>query len=407
MIHAESAERRTRRRHRAAGRPDRARAGQGARRRLACRSSAPAPRRSTWRRSAARSPASSTRPDCCAPRNGTATDAPTAVAVAEGIGYPVLVRPSLRARRPRHGDRLRQPSRWRLLRPGRRHGDHRPGSPLLVDRFIDDAMEIDVDALYDGTELYIGGIMEHIEEAGIHSGDSSCTLPPVTLGRDVIDRVRDRDPARSPRASGCAACSTCSSPSAPGCSTCSRPTRAPRRTVPFVSKALGIPLAKAAALIMVGAQHPRSGRLGHAAASSDGSRGADGLAGRGEGGGAAVQAVPHQGGPHRRLRARPGDALDRRGDGHRRRLPEGVREEPGWPRTAACPPPARCSCRSPTATSAPSCCRCCGCSSSGFTIVATEGTAEMLARNGIAARRSCASTARQDRPAATSRRSSS
>src|SRR5690606_30739316 len=66
-----------------------------------------------------------------------------------------------------------------------------PGSPLLVDRFLDDAIEIDVDALYDGTELYVGGVMEHIEEAGIHSGDSSCTLPPVTLGRDVIDRVRD------------------------------------------------------------------------------------------------------------------------------------------------------------------------------------------------------------------------
>jgi carbamoyl-phosphate synthase large subunit len=64
-----------------------------------------------------------------------------------------------------------------------------PGSPLLVDRFLDDALEIDIDALYDGTELYVGGIMEHIEEAGIHSGDSACTLPPVTLGRDVQDQV--------------------------------------------------------------------------------------------------------------------------------------------------------------------------------------------------------------------------
>ena len=60
----------------------------------------------------------------------------------------------------------------------------------LVDRFLDDAVEIDVDALYDGHELYIGGVMEHLKEAGIHSGDSSCTLPPISLGRTEIDRVR-------------------------------------------------------------------------------------------------------------------------------------------------------------------------------------------------------------------------
>src|SRR3546814_5549747 len=65
-----------------------------------------------------------------------------------------------------------------------------PGMPLLVDRFLDDAIELDVDALYDGDELYIGGVMEHLEEAGIHSGDSSCTLPPISLGRSDIDRVR-------------------------------------------------------------------------------------------------------------------------------------------------------------------------------------------------------------------------
>ena len=66
-----------------------------------------------------------------------------------------------------------------------------PDAPLLVDRFLDDAVEIDVDALYDGEQLYLGGVMEHIEEAGIHSGDSACTLPPVTLGRDVVDTVCD------------------------------------------------------------------------------------------------------------------------------------------------------------------------------------------------------------------------
>src|SRR3712207_1976917 len=65
-----------------------------------------------------------------------------------------------------------------------------PDHPVLVDRFLDDAIEIDVDALFDGEELYLGGIMEHIEEAGIHSGDSACVLPPVTLGRRELERVR-------------------------------------------------------------------------------------------------------------------------------------------------------------------------------------------------------------------------
>src|SRR5689334_25366283 len=65
-----------------------------------------------------------------------------------------------------------------------------PEHPVLVDRFIDDAVEIDVDALYDGTDLFLGGVMEHIEEAGIHSGDSSCALPPITLGAAEIARIR-------------------------------------------------------------------------------------------------------------------------------------------------------------------------------------------------------------------------
>lgn len=65
-----------------------------------------------------------------------------------------------------------------------------PDHPVLIDRFLEDAVEIDVDALFDGTDMYLGGIMEHIEEAGIHSGDSACVLPPITLGNNVIERVR-------------------------------------------------------------------------------------------------------------------------------------------------------------------------------------------------------------------------
>ena len=75
---------------------------------------------------------------------------------------------------------------------------------MLVDRFLDDAIEIDVDVLYDGEEMYLGGIMEHIEEAGIHSGDSSCTLPPVTLG-DASWSGSGCRPSSWPRASACAA----------------------------------------------------------------------------------------------------------------------------------------------------------------------------------------------------------
>ncbi|OZB83945.1 MAG: carbamoyl phosphate synthase large subunit, partial [Microbacterium sp. 14-71-5] len=126
-----------------------------------------------------------------APRNGTAIDVDGAVAVAEEIGYPVLVRPSfvLGGRgmeivydTPALRDYFVRTAGEVIIEEGK---------PLLVDRFLDDAIEIDVDALYDGTELYIGGVMEHLEEAGIHSGDSSCTLPPVSLGRTDIDRVRE------------------------------------------------------------------------------------------------------------------------------------------------------------------------------------------------------------------------
>ena len=85
-----------------------------------------------------------------------------------------------------------------------------PDHPVLVDRFLDDAVEIDVDALYDGTELYLGGVMEHIEEAGIHSGDSACALPPITLGAADIDRGARVHPGDRRRASACAGCSTSS-----------------------------------------------------------------------------------------------------------------------------------------------------------------------------------------------------
>lgn len=186
-----------------------------------------------------------------APRNGTATDAASAIAVAEEIGYPVLVRPSfvLGGR----GMEILYDSASFADYFVRIEGQVVVGAshPLLVDRFLDDAIEIDVDAIYDGTELYIGGVMEHIEEAGVHSGDSSCTLPPVTLGRGQIDKVRD---ATLAIAQGIGVRGLLNVQFAIGAGVLYVLEANPRasRTVPFVSKALGIPLAKAASLVMVG-----------------------------------------------------------------------------------------------------------------------------------------------------------
>ena len=187
-----------------------------------------------------------------APKNGTAIDVAGAVHVAEGIGYPVLVRPSyvLGGRGMEIVYDSASLADYFVRIEGQ--GIVGPTHPLLVDRFLDDAIEIDVDALYDGTELYIGGVMEHIEEAGIHSGDSSCTLPPVTLGRAEVDRVRE---ATRAIAEGIGVQGLLNVQFAVGAGVLYVLEANPRasRTVPFVSKALGIPLAKAASRIMVGA----------------------------------------------------------------------------------------------------------------------------------------------------------
>ncbi|MBC6448551.1 carbamoyl-phosphate synthase large subunit [Actinokineospora xionganensis] len=184
-----------------------------------------------------------------APKYGTATSFAGAKRIADEIGYPVLVRPSYVL-----GGRGMEIVYDEATLAGyiERATEVSPEHPVLVDRFLDDAIEIDVDALCDGDEVYLGGVMEHIEEAGIHSGDSSCALPPITLGRTDLEAVRRSTEAiakgvgvrgllnvqyalkddvlyvleANPRAS---------------------------RTVPFVSKATAAPLAKAAARIMLGA----------------------------------------------------------------------------------------------------------------------------------------------------------
>lgn len=182
------------------------------------------------------------------PENGTARSTEEAVAVATGVGYPVVVRPSYvlggRAMQIVHDE----PG---LLRYMNEAVQASPDHPVLLDRFLNRAIELDVDALCDGEQVVIGGIMEHIEEAGVHSGDSSCCLPPHSISDEIIAEVRSQTEALglalnvrgllniqfalqgediyvlevNPRAS---------------------------RTVPFVSKATGKPLAKIAARIMAG-----------------------------------------------------------------------------------------------------------------------------------------------------------
>jgi carbamoyl-phosphate synthase large subunit len=182
------------------------------------------------------------------PPSGIARNPEEAQAVARRIGFPVLVRPSYvlggRAMEICHDEAA-------LANYMRYAVKASPEHPVLVDRFLADAVEVDVDAIADGSRVVIGGVMEHIEEAGVHSGDSACSLPPYSLSRDVVDEIVDstRRLARelgvrglmnvqyavkgkevyvlevNPRAS---------------------------RTVPFVSKAIGVPLAKLAALVMAG-----------------------------------------------------------------------------------------------------------------------------------------------------------
>ena len=186
-----------------------------------------------------------------APANGTATNLEEAKSVAQKIGYPVLVRPShvLGGR----GMEIVYEAEGMIGYFGRIEGQAIVGveHPLLVDRFLDDAIEIDIDALYDGVELYVGGVMEHIEEAGIHSGDSSCTLPPITLSHAQIKRVRD---ATELIAQGVGVKGLINVQFGLVADVLYVLEANPRasRTVPFVSKALGITLAKAASLVMVG-----------------------------------------------------------------------------------------------------------------------------------------------------------
>ena len=243
---------------------------------------------------------------------GMASGAEEAVEVAERVGYPVLVRPSYVL-----GGRS-----MRICYDAEavRDATQRVPGPLLVDRFLENAIEIDVDALCDGEETFVAAVMQHVEEAGIHSGDSSCVLPPPSL-------TRSERRAGDPRGAPARACARGRRPA-------QRPARARRRGA---LRARGEPARLThRSLREQGDRHePRPGRVpagrgreGVRAGHDPGaSRPRTGLR---QGGGAAVRPLPR-----RRPGARPGDALDRRGDGERVRPAHRLRQGRARGRPAA------------------------------------------------------------------------
>jgi carbamoyl-phosphate synthase large subunit len=184
-----------------------------------------------------------------APEFGMASSQMEALAIATRIGYPVLVRPSFVL-----GGRGMEIVYDDASLSGfiSRATEITPDHPVLVDRFLDSAIEIDVDALYDGHELFLGGVMEHIEEAGIHSGDSACVLPAMTITAPQNKAIRE---ATLKIAQGVGVLGLINIQFALAEDVLYVLEANPRasRTVPFVSKATGVPLAKAAARISLGA----------------------------------------------------------------------------------------------------------------------------------------------------------
>ena len=184
-----------------------------------------------------------------APKYGTAFSFEEAKRIAAEINYPVMVRPSYVLGGRGMEIVYDEPSLAEYLE---RHAGLIEKHPVLIDRFLDDAIEIDVDALYDGQELYLGGVMEHIEEAGIHSGDSACALPPITLGGFDIKRLRASTEAIA-RGVGVRGLINIQFAMAGDILYVLEANPRASRTVPFTSKATAVPLAKAAARISLGA----------------------------------------------------------------------------------------------------------------------------------------------------------
>jgi len=182
------------------------------------------------------------------PDNDTVRNLEEAITVANKIGYPVVVRPSYvlggRDMRIVYSD---EEIRDFMAIPGIAGADH----PVLIDKFLNDTIEVDVDALCDGDDTIIGGIMQHIEEAGIHSGDSACVLPPHTLSTDMIAEIKEASRAMALELGVIGLMNVQYAVKGDDLYILEVNPRA-SRTVPFVSKATGVPLAKIATKIMMG-----------------------------------------------------------------------------------------------------------------------------------------------------------
>src|SRR5512138_1962859 len=192
------------------------------------------------------------------PQNGMARSPEEAFAVARRIGYPVMVRPSYvlggRAMEVVYDDRDLET----YLREAVQASNERP---VLVDRFLRDAAEVDVDVVSDGKDVVVGGVMEHIEEAGIHSGDSACALPPYSLSPEVIAEIERQSVALAKELGVVGLMNVQFAIQAKDVYVLEVNPRA-SRTVPFVGKATGLPLAKAGALCMVGKSLAEAGARG-------------------------------------------------------------------------------------------------------------------------------------------------
>ena len=182
------------------------------------------------------------------PDNETAMDVSEAVRAAERIGYPVVVRPSYVL----GGRSMEIVYDSDALRKFMEKAIHvSPGHPILIDKFLEDAIEVDVDAISDGIDTVVAGIMEHIEEAGIHSGDSACVLPPITFSQDLLDLIEKQTKmiAKELRVVGLMNIQYAIKD---GVLYVLEVNPRASRTIPFVSKAIGVPLAKLATKVMLG-----------------------------------------------------------------------------------------------------------------------------------------------------------
>jgi len=182
------------------------------------------------------------------PRSGIARSFAEAQRVASEIGYPVMVRPSYvlggRAMEVVYDEDSLRGYMTQAVKASPKH-------PILIDKYLEDAIEVDVDAVSDGTDVVIGGIMEHIEEAGVHSGDSACSLPPFSLQASILDEIRRQTIALAKELNVIGLMNVQYAVKEGEVYVLEVNPRA-SRTVPFVSKAIGVPLAKIAMKVMIG-----------------------------------------------------------------------------------------------------------------------------------------------------------